>query len=148
MWNEDGALAYGPDSVGVTVHDMRVAEPTDDERQAVQRAVDQGDFARAMSLLEGIALRLSKARKAERKAQYGKKPKNKPAATAQIANPAAENTAKRKQPKQQPRPCTSCGSTFKPISARQRRCNVCVPFNGSSSVRTVSGGLPSLGKRR
>lgn len=53
--------------------------------------------------------------------------------------------------------CSTCGKPFEPSKKhpRRRRCPKCVdkyavagPRGSGSSVRTVSGGLPSLGRRR
>ena len=46
--------------------------------------------------------------------------------------------------------CTRCGRRFnrKATQPRQRLCPKCRGDEGSKSVRTVSGGLPTLGKRR
>lgn len=50
--------------------------------------------------------------------------------------------------------CSGCGTIFNPPTASRpcKRCEQCReagrPFNGSMSVYTVSGGLPSLGRRR
>lgn len=46
--------------------------------------------------------------------------------------------------------CVLCGEPYRrgKKEPARRACHICRPLNGSKSVRTVGGGLPTLGKRR
>jgi hypothetical protein len=117
--------------------------------------------------LAAVRRRIDKAQHRKRRRPHATDPKR---ATAQPTKPASRTGVDRveakpaggvvkksgkkarqkramKKVKLPPKWCTKCGSEFRPTTGRQQRCSVCSP-RPSSSVRTVSGGLPGLGKRR
>lgn len=58
------------------------------------------------------------------------------------------STPKPKAPRTLNARCRMCGQSFhRPAAGKKSTCDVCAPPR-SSSVRTVSGGLPGLGRRR
>jgi len=138
-------------------HHVRVAEkaPTEAERRAVQKAVDAGDMKRAQELLGAIRRRLSRLEKGPKKrssvkARSASKRKNsRPVRRKSRQSPSAEKPTGAAQKAPLPeKQCIRCGAQFKPSSGREKLCSLCRPGRNNTSVRTISGGLPGLGKRR
>lgn len=143
--------------------------PTEEERRAIQQAVDAGDLTRAEDLLSGVRRRLAKSNQSKRRS----------------ARSAVAKAEANKEENAKPRSNRSKnGSEVRTVGrARLARCPVCrhehsvnmdgrlrvhrdvarkakCPGSGAkvakawktanrgNSIRAVSGGLPSLGKRR
>lgn len=137
-------------------HDGMVEHgPTVAERRAVQKAVDAGDMKRAQELLSAIRRRLHRSENGPRKRRRHKAnsaSKRKGPGRLQGEEPASPAVKKAKPARKKAplpkRSCARCGTQFKPNSGRQKLCSLCRPRGSESkSVRTVSGGLPGLGKR-
>jgi hypothetical protein len=132
--------------------------PTDAERRAIQNAVDAGDLRRAKALLAGVRRRMDamSRRKDKQDRKATSRRKSGAAAIKRTRRPVRKTGTKATQPakkkaKRMPpltsKACGRCGAQFRPDSGRRRLCSLCRPRT-SNSVRTVSGGLPSLRKRR
>ena len=142
--------------------------PTEAERRAIQRAVDQGDHKRAEELLSGVRRRLAKSKKRKKFASST-------AGKQGAAKKSKSRTAsKRTKDGGGIRVVGATRFTLCPVCRREFSVNRdgCLRAHGNlarvgkcrgsgvkvakawktspveNSVRTVSGGLPSLGKRR
>jgi hypothetical protein len=133
-------------------------EPTKAERAAIQKAVDAGDLRRARELIAGVRRRLTatrrrsekQKRKAVRILQPGpQKPSVKRTAARTVTAAPAKPGKTKRNTALPSKACVRCSAKFRPDNGRQQLCSICRPRSSrSKSVRTVSGGLPGLGKRR
>jgi hypothetical protein len=149
------------------LQDSRMGEvrgPTDAERRAVQQAVDAGDMKRAEDLLAGVRRRLARSNTKKNKNKYAA-PTGKPTGAAKTKKPknskvrqvgtsryvhcpicqrelSVKQDGRLRSHKNQSRTGTCHGSGAKVAKAWRSA------KSGGNSIRTVSGGLPGLGKRR
>lgn len=131
-------------------------EPSDAERRAIQQAVDAGDLRRARELIEGVRRRLEKSNGSKPQKQAAAKPKKVRAASA-----SSRATVRQVGGTRYAR-CPQCGreisvnrdGLLRPHMRQPQgpqckgsRTKAAKAAKGSrGSVRTVSGGLPGLGK--
>ncbi len=139
--------------------------PTEAERRAIQRAVDDGDLRRANELLSGVRRRLRKSNNNKHKKRASSAAAEQGASNKSKAG-AKNNGGVRLAGTTRFKVCPVCRREFSvnrdgrlrahKDEARKGKCHgsgakvakAWKTTQSSNSLRAVSGGLPGLGKRR